>query len=151
MEQSHQSYSGKYPGGIISLGRFVEEHREAIQADLITSASVELDDVGSTLSWGAFSSFVKNLGYDSALWRSVHPEVEDWGTVLRTNIILSDIYDILASINTNICAGFSHKKKSKPKPYPRPWLKAKERRLGKGALPKEELREWIKNYRRKNK
>lgn len=134
---------------MISLGRFVEEHYEALESDLVSSAGIELSDVGSTLSWGAFYSFVKNLGYDSALWQSTHPEVADWGTVLRTNIILSDIFDVLSRINSNLCGGFSHKKPNKIKPYPRPWNKDKQRKLGKGALPKNELREWIKNYRRK--
>lgn len=134
---------------MISLGRFVEEHYEAIESDLVSSAGIELSDVGSTLSWGAFYSFVKNLGYDSALWRSTHPEVADWGTVLRTNIILSDIFDVLSSINSNLCGGFTQKKPKRIKPYPRPWNKDKHRKIGKGALPKNELREWIKNYRRK--
>ena len=117
---------------------------------MITSAGVELSDVGGSLSWGAFASFIKNLDYDSAVWRSAHPEVEDWGSRLRTNILLADIYDILASINSNMVGGFSRKKASKTKPYPRPWNKPKTRTIGgRGALPPDELREWIKNYKRR--
>ena len=134
----------------MSLWRFIEDHREAIESDLITSAGIELADVGGSLSWGAFASFLKNLSYDSALWKSAHPDAAVWSTQLQTNIILADIYDVLSQINANICGGFSKKKPQKIKPYPRPWNKAKQHRIGgKGALPKDELREWIYNYRRK--
>lgn len=127
----------------------MSDHREAIESDLITSAGIEIEDVGGALSWGAFASFIKNLDYDSALWRSAHPEMSDWGTRLRTNIILADIFDLLAQINVNICAGFSHKKPKHVKPYPRPWSKDKgEKRIGgKGALPSKDLHEWVKNYK----
>lgn len=137
---------------MIRLGQFVDEHHEALNTDLITSAGVELKDVGRTLSWGAFYSFVKNLNCDSALWRSIHPEMSDWGTTLRTNIILADIYDALMTINSNMVGGFSRHKAKRTKPYPRPWRKSNEsRKFGKGALPKNELREWIKNYRKKGR
>ena len=116
---------------------------------MITSAGVELSDVGGSLSWGAFASFVKNLDNSSATWRSMHSELADWSSTLRTNIILADIYDVLAQINSNICGGFSRKRSQKIKPYPRPWNKKNTRTIGKGALPKNELREWIKNYRKK--
>lgn len=80
----------------------------------------------------------------------MHPEVEDWGTTLRTNIILSDIYDLLAVINANLRGGFSRKRPRKTKPYKRPWAKKdSDKKFGKGALPKNQLREWIKNYRKK--
>lgn len=128
----------------------MNEHKEAIQYDLITSAGVELDEVGSSLSLGALSSFVKNLSYDSALWRSTHEEdTVLWSTTLKTNALLADIYDMLAQLNANMCGGFSHKKASKVKPLARPWIKDKKKIGGKGALPKQKLREWIKNYRRK--
>ena len=116
---------------------------------MITSAGVELSDVGGSLSWGAFASFVKNLNVDSATWRSAHSDLSDWGTILRTNIILADIFDVLAQINANICGGFSRKKPKRMKPYPRPWAHKSARSIGKGALPKKELREWIKNYKKK--
>lgn len=115
---------------------------------MITSAGIELSDVGrpSGITWRSFASLISNLGYDSALWRSTHTDMAEWTSVVKTNIILADIYDMLAIINSNICGGFSHQKAQAPKPYLRPWSKEKTRKLGKGALPKAELREWIKNY-----
>lgn len=119
---------------------------------MITSVGVELEDVGVSLSWGTFSSFLHNLGPESALWRSTHPEMKDWSSPLRTNIILADIYDLLSSINANLCGGFSRKKPQHIKPYPRPWeTKTKEKKIGSGALPKNELHDWIKNYGKNRK
>lgn len=150
MEQGDRRGAGRKCGGIISLRGFIEEHKEAIESDLITSVGVELEDVGVSLSWETFASFLYNLGPESALWRSTHPEMRDWASPLRTNIILADIYDLLANINANLCGGFSRKKPHHVKPYPRPWeTKKHERKIGSGALPKEQLHEWIMNYSRK--
>ena len=96
---------------------------------------------------GAFSSFVKGLAtdYGSELWRSTHDDTAIWSTTLKTNALLADIYDMLAQINANMVGGFSRKKASKIKPIPRPWLADKSKHIGgTGALPKNELREWIK-------
>lgn len=149
MERCNYCSNRCHAGGIISLRGFIDEHKEAVESDLITSAGIEIKDVGGSLSWGAFASFVKNLNYDSALWRSVHPDLADWGTTLRTNILLADIYDVLSQINANICGGFSRKKPQRTKPYPRPWSKkGGEKRIGgKGALPSKDLHEWVKNYK----
>ena len=148
MERCYTGGAGCIRGGIISLRRFIEDHREAIQYDLITSAGVELNDIGGSLSWGAFGSFVKKLPTNSATFQELHPEVSDWGTQLRTNIILADIYDILSQINLNMIGGFSRKKSHKAQPYPRPWNEKKDRKIGKGALPKNQLHEWIEKKRK---
>lgn len=152
MEQSDIRIARSDRGGIISLKEFTQDHREAIEYDLITSVGVELDDIGRTLSWGAFLSFIKNLDFSSALWRELHPEFNGWSSQLMTNILLADIIDVLSSINANLCGGLSHKKATRPKPYPRPWkTKDDHKKIGKGALPKNELREWIKNYGKNKK
>lgn len=114
---------------------------------MITSAGIELKEVGAVLTWGGFSSFVKNRSFDSALWRTSNEDLAEWSTILKTNAILADIYDVLAQMNANMVGLASHKKASRPKPYPRPWLKDKKaKKIGKGALPKNKLREWIENY-----
>jgi hypothetical protein len=115
----------------------------------MTSAGIELNEVGGSLSMGAFSSFVYGSAknYDSELWRSTHEDEAIWSTILKTNALLADIYDLLAQMNANMVGGFSHKKASKIKPLERPWIKTKKQTIGgKGALPKNKLREWIKNY-----
>lgn len=113
---------------------------------MITSAGVELNDVGGSLSWGAFASFIKNLGYDSAVFRAQHPDMAEWGSTLKTNIILADIFDVLCQINANMVGGLSHKRPQRPKPYPRPWVD-KKKKTGKGALPVSELEKWIEQKR----
>ena len=52
---------------------------------------------------------------------------------------------MLQVINANIMR-IGGDKKRKIKPYPRPWDKDsdKERKIGKGALPLDELQNWFK-------
>lgn len=85
---------------------------------------------------------------DSALFRELHPEYGDWGTTLRTNIILADIYDCLAQINMNIVGGFSRKPGKKAKAYPRPWVKnRKEKKMG-TPMKRSALHKWMEKKRR---
>lgn len=132
-------------GGIVSLAKFTEEHYETITYDLLTRTNYSLDDVGGRLSWSALNSFIRNLDTDSALARELG-EHTGWETTLKTNLILADICDLLAMINANLMSLGG--KNRKPKPYPRPTDKKKDKKkVGKGALPLPELREWIKEKR----
>lgn len=78
------------------------------------------------------------------------PEMAAWANTIKTNVILADIFDVLAMINANLVAVGSRKAAKKPKPYPRPGKRDPEDEMhfGKGALPPEELHEWIENKRR---
>lgn len=126
-------------GGIIGLAGFVLDHAEAIDYDLLTRTSYTINDIGGALSWESLRSFIKNLGTDSALARDLGKST-GWESTLKTNVILADIYDLLQVINNNLC----HSKK-RIKPYPRPGKgEDNERKIGKGALPVAELREWIR-------
>ena len=80
--------------------------------------------------------------------REVRPELSEWSTTLKTNEILADIFDMLAIINSNLIAVGSKKKAKKPKFYPRPGAKQNEQHFGSGALPPDELRNWIEEKRR---
>ena len=118
--------------------------------DLITQTHYQVEDVGGVLSWDALDSFIKNIGPGSALARDLGYNLEGWDTRVKTNSILADIYDILQLINRNLVASNSKKRiTQKITPYPRPGRENKERRLGKGALPKNELKAWIEEKRRK--
>lgn len=129
---------------MISLAKFTEEHCEAITFDLLTRTNYQLDDVGGPLSWGSLYSFIRNLDTDSALARDLGKST-GWEDTLTTNKILADIFDMLQVINANIMRLGGGKNK-KIKPYSRPWDKDKdkERKIGKGAMPYDELREWFK-------
>jgi len=111
----------------------------------MTRTNYTLDDVGGALSWGALYSFIKNLGSDSALARDLG-KTSGWETNASTNAILADIYDLLQVININLVNFASGgKAKKKLKPYPRPGRdENNKRKLGKGAMPLEELREWMR-------
>lgn len=67
-----------------------------------------------------------------------------WENTLTTNRLLADIYDLLQVINANVC-GLGGAKHKKIKPYPRPTDKDENKRVGKGALPLDELRKWIRS------
>lgn len=136
-------------GGIISLAKAIQEHREAISSDLLVQTGHELNDVGRTLSWGALNSFLNHTAVDSALMRELKPELAAWGSTVKTNIILADIFDVLALINANLVAMGSRKPAKKPKPYPRPFKRdeSEKQHFGRGALPKDELRKWFEEKR----
>lgn len=131
-------------GGIIGLAQFAQEHAEALEYDLLTRTNYTLDDVGGRLSWSALSSFVRNLGTDSALARDLGKST-GWETLIATNSILADIYDVLQAINTNIVSLGGGKKK-KIRPYPRPGKdNDKKRKFGTSMPTVEGLRDWIRS------
>lgn len=149
MEGCQREGSRDHSGGIISLAKHIEEHREAIEYDLMVRTGHDLNDLGRTLSWSALRSFLKKLDIHSALFLELNPDIAIWSDTAKTNAILADIYDVLASINANLIAIGSRKQARKPKTYPRP-IKTEhddEKRFGKGALPPEELHEWIERKR----
>ena len=82
--------------------------------------------------------------------RQLNPDATTWSSTLKTNAILADIYDLLASINANLIAHATGRPGKRPKPYPRP-NKGKdpenERHFGRDALPPDELRKWFENKR----
>ena len=116
---------------------------------MLVETGHELRDVGRSLSWEALDSFLCNIKPDSALARELNPKMGNWVTRAKTNAILASIYDMLAVINSNLCAKGSGKRPTKPTPYPRPWDEEKKKpevtHFGKGALPPDELRAWFKS------
>ncbi len=118
--------------------------------DLLTRTGYEVEDIGGALSWGAFESFIKNIGPESALGRELGYST-GWNTQTKTNAILADIYDLLQLINRNIVASHSKGRvAAKIKPYPRPG-KEDEKKVGKGALPVKDLRAWFEEKRKQHK
>lgn len=92
---------------------------------------------------------MQNLGPDSALARSLNPEAYAWASTQKTNLILADIWDLLATINANIVAVGSGKPTKNPKRYPRPGAKKPddEQHFGSKGLPPDELRQWFDKKR----
>lgn len=111
-----------------------------------------LSDIGGALSWGALSSFIHGLGMDSATAMEAEPKYAVWASRFNTNVILADIYDLLAQMNANMIAIASGKRSKKIKPYKRPFKvqhgnDETERHIGSGALPVADLEQWFKNKR----
>lgn len=133
-------------GGIISVATLVSEHGDAITYDLLTKTKYTLDDVGGALSWSTLYSFIKGLGADSAFASEIGDR-RGWESTTKTNSILADIYDLLQLLHEDL-VGLSGGKPKKVKPYPRPksWTDKdkNEQKIGKDALPTEDLHKWIK-------
>ena len=102
-----------------------------------------MNDLGGRLSWSALLSFISNLQPDSALAREVGG-YSGWESTLKTNLILADIFDVLNSIAHGLSG-----KKTRIKPYPRPFDKEKDKKkIGSGSLRTvTDLRHWIEEKR----
>ena len=130
----------------MSLAAFIDEHGEAVTFDLMTRTCYTLDDVGGVLSWRSLKSFIKYLGTDSALARDLDLS-GGWDSTQKTNTVLADLYDLLQVINTNLVRLGGGKKK-KINPYPRSSKDENNTtKIGKGALPVDELHAWIEARR----
>lgn len=130
---------------MIGLARFVDNHREAIERDLLCETGHELNDIGRTLSWGALASFLSTVKMGSALGNELNPDLTEWATTARTNAILADIYDQLSIVNANLRVLITHRPGRQPEPYKRPGDKRNHQKIGRGALPITDMREWIRN------
>lgn len=85
--------------------------------------------------------------------RDLHPDVAQWSTTLKTNVILADIFDCLAQINANLIAIGSRKKAKKVKQYPRPGKKDKNiKKIGnkESAVSVNKFNLWLERMRKKN-
>lgn len=100
----------------------------------------ELKDVGHSLTWGALHSFITHLGIDSAVSQDMNPDLHAWSTTFKTNVILADIYDVLALINANLVAIGSRQHTKTPPTYPRPFGKPDGQHYGNDAVPLDDLR-----------
>ena len=135
---------------MIGLTNFIDEHRGAVERDLLIETGHELRDVGSTLSWGALKSFLSSVRMGSALAEDLNPDMVEWSTRAKTNTILADIYDQLSLVNANLRVLITHKPGRKPEPYKRPGMKEKNtKRIGSEPLPVSKMREWIESKRKK--
>lgn len=56
----------------------------------------------------------------------MQPELAEWSTVFKTNVILADIYDAIASLAAIVAVKGTKKQPKKPKEYPRSWRTKKK-------------------------
>lgn len=117
-----------------------------MEKDLLVRTGYCLDDIGGRLSWSALGAFLRRPDLTGEIAKDIDPELSLWSTQAKTNIILADIFDMLAMLNANLCAMGTGKRAQKPKSYPRPNDKDKQR-IGKKALPMVELEKWFAQKR----
>lgn len=118
---------------------------------MLSNTGYTIDDLGDRLGWEVFNDFLTNLGTQSALAKQVTPETSVWGSREKTNSILADIYDVLSAINYSLVKMGGGKPK-KPTPYPRINDKNKKHYGNKkSSLPVNQMRDWVKNYKKKDK
>lgn len=91
---------------------------------------------------------MRHLSPDSALALELNPKVAVWATQAKTNAILADIFDLLASMNANLVALGTGKRAKKPKRYERPIDTGNTKRFGsKDAMPRDEFKAWLEEKR----
>lgn len=100
-----------------------------------------MQDVGRSLPWGALGSFLSSVRPESALAQEMHPEIAEWSTVFKTNVILADIFDAIAQLNANMCAKGTGKPAKKPDKYPRSF-----RKKAKSFKKIMKVKEWMKLF-----
>lgn len=82
-----------------------------------------MEDVGHGLSWGALGAFLHQIEPDSAIAEELHPDIAEWSTTFKTNVLLADIFDILARFASLMVFKGTGKKAPKIDEYPRSWRK----------------------------
>ena len=93
---------------------------------MLTQTGYTLEDVGRGLSWDALGSFLHTAKPDSAIVAETNPDIAAWSTIFKTNVILADIYDLLAWFQATMMVKGTKKHPQKPQEYTRSWRKKKK-------------------------
>lgn len=112
------------------------EHREAIEYDLI-ALGLRLRDVGTPgFSWGDLFAVIRQAPRTSALFRAMNPD-HDWDLAA---LLIAEVADAVRVANWQRGSG---KRKDYPKPIPRPGIEPESTTYGKGAIPLDDMAEWL--------
>lgn len=100
--------------------------------------------MGGALSWGALLHFVQHVPRSSALSREIEPQsdTERWVDGDMSASILADIFDAITAGFAGMAAKGTGRSAKRMKPYPRPWLKPKVRKVGRGGIPVRDFERW---------
>lgn len=122
---------------LLSLLLTIDEHREAIEFDLI-ALGLRLRDVGTdALTWGDVYVIVRQSPRSSALFRAMNPDAHEW---TLPALLLAEVAD---AVRVGNWQRGSAKRAEYPKPIPRPGVTPEEQTYGKGAIPIDEMAEWL--------
>lgn len=124
----------------------IDRHGAALEYDLLTMTRYQLRDAGGALSWGALLHFLQYLPRDSALSRELVPlsDSERWAGGEATSAIVADLFDLVALMRAEAAVKGTTHRPRKPRRYPRPWERPKERHVGRGAIPIADFEDWWK-------
>lgn len=133
-------------GGIAGAVGIIESHGGALEYDLMTRAGMTLDDIPSRLPWRALINFYTRLDAGSALYKELSPETADWQGTGRVPMLLADVIDSINMLRyENALANRPRRgaRPKKPKPYPRPGVKADEgTKIGRDPIPAKDFDAW---------
>ena len=122
---------------MIALDAFVEEHRDAIEFDLI-GLGLRLRHLGTdAFTWGDLRVTITQAPRSSALYRDLNPEEAEWGMQEQ---LLALVADYLAAANWQR-SGAS--KKDYPKQIPRPGVTPDSTKFGKQAISIDDMAAWL--------
>lgn len=107
---------GHLAGGIVGLYRFLTEHGEAVEFELLyLPGRPRLEDLGTRrLTWRDLLVLVKHAPSTSAIARAVHGEIAAWDA---NAFLLATVIDVLQLANWQRSG---KKRGPKPKPVKRP-------------------------------
>lgn len=133
---------GYQPGGIRGLVELIDEHYEAIEADLL-DRHWRLAEVGLAFSWRDLLVMVRRFQADpsTATSRAIHGE--RWPV---RDQLLAAIYDLLQVANWQ---RVGKRSAPKPKPLQRPWERPRGRKLGSKPVPIRAFHDWWESKRKK--
>lgn len=111
-------------GGILEVLKLAEDYKPAFVYDLRSRFGLGLSDLGTTVPWDEVISLVAVLLRDPSSW--LQTAKNGWSHPIDYNwTIQAATYDLLAQVHS----------KRKPKPWPRPFKDAENRRVGQNVNP----------------
>ena len=141
--------TGRFSGGIVSLVLVMDKHASALDYDLMTRTG------RSTAEWAALGAtgivalahFVKQLDISSRTYAEMHDSawLSGWSMRIKTNALLADLFDAVNALRYAYVASVSKRKPDKPKPYPRPWHKSRDKgtkHYGRDGIPIKDFKKW---------
>lgn len=134
-----QAQGWRDPGGIAWLAEVIDDHRSAVEFDLI-KLGLRLRHLGTDLlTWRDLLVIVQNTFTDTALFRAMNPDTWQWKL---SDYLLAVIAD--ATITGNwMQSKDGQRNRNRPKPIPRPGVDTGEKTYGAGAVDLDEMRDWL--------
>jgi hypothetical protein len=134
-----QAQGRRDPGVIAWLTGVIDDHRSAIEFDLI-KLGLRLRYLGTDLlTWRDLFVIVQNTFTDTALYRAMNPDSWQWSLSEHLLAVVAD-----ATIFGNwMRSKDGRRNRNRPKPIARPGQDTGEKTYGDGALDIGEMREWL--------